>query len=152
MSFRLDVRAMVDDIRGSVPGSLDLRPHAVTVRVRTWTGARAGVGTFTDVDTRVLNAGFNPKVRELAPRDVAASGGVYVTGDYRIGPITPEYVGGGTAATTLDPATTTTAREVFFLITGPSLPDDGAWFKRVSDDSLRSFRTEVVVRRMAASP
>lgn len=152
MSFRTTLLATVERIRGVVPGALDLRPHTVTVRVRTWTGARAGIGTRVDADTPIRNFGFNPKVSEVSSRDVVASGGVYQQGDFRVGPITPEYVGGGTALTTLDPATTGTAREVLFKIEGPGFPTAGAWFKRVEDSTIRNFTHSVVLRRTAVTP
>lgn len=152
MSLRDDLLPLVDEIRGSVPGDLGLRPHTVTVRVRTWSGARPGLGTKTDVDTLIRNAGYNPKVAEVTTKDVVASGGFYQSGDFRIGPITPEYTGGGTALATQDPATTSTAREVLYKIEGPGLPSTGAWFKRVSDTTLKSFRNEIVVRRTAEAP
>ncbi len=152
MSFRTNLLKRVDQIRGQVPGKLDLRPYSVIVRVRTWTGARPGLGTKTDVDTQILNAGFNPKVEEVSSRDIIASGNVYQMGDYKISPITPDYGSGGTPGTSLDPSVTTTALEVFYKISGPRLPSSGAWFKRVSSSDLTNFHIEVVVRSTAVTP
>ena len=154
MSFRTNLLAAVERIRGAIPGALDLRQHTVTVRVRTWTGARPGlIGTSkTDVDTVLTNAGYNPKVTEVSTRDIVASGGVYQQGDYRIGPLTPSYAGGGIALATVDPATTSTAREVLYKIEGQGLPSGGAWFKRVEASMLRNFTNSIVVRRTAVTP
>lgn len=154
MSFVDDLRRMADDVRGNVPGALGLRPHTVTVRVRTWTGARAGLGTKTDVDTVITNAGgYGPRVVQVSAKDVVASGGLYEAGDYRIGPISRDYTGGGTTDAALNPATTSTAREVFFCITGPGFPSSGQWFKRVNDEGYkRHTQTMVVVRETAETP
>jgi hypothetical protein len=151
MSFRLDLRKSVEAIRGLVPGGLDLRPFRVDVVVRTWSGARAGVGTATVTSTRLMNQGQNPKFEQLKTNDVVASGGLYSAGDFRIGPLTPEYPTGGTDHGTLDPSTTTTAREVFYLVRGPGF-EDGAWFYRVNDNIKMNFRYEVVVRKTAQAP
>ncbi len=147
-TFRESLLATVESIRGSIPGQLDLRPRSVTVRVRTWSGARPGVGTFTDVDTLLLNAGYNVKVEQVATKDIVASGGKYQSGDYKIGRLTPTQY----ALDASDPATTTTAREVFYIIRGPGLPAAGLVCKRVSDDSPNNFHFNVVVRVMAVQP
>lgn len=146
MTFRTALLGTVERLRGRIPGRLDLRPRKVTVRVRTWTGARPGVGTYTDVDTVLLNAGVNVKVAQVSTKDIVASGGRYASGDLKIGPITPEYPGGGTPSGVLDPPTTTTAREIFYLLEGPGFPDEGAWCVRVQDDVLPNFHGYVVVR------
>lgn len=152
MSFRTALLARVEKIRGSVPGSLDLRTRTVTVRVTTWSGARPGVGTKTDVDTLLRNGTFNPKVVEVSSKDVVASGGKYQSGDLKIGPLTPEYAVGGTAGSTIDPLTTTSARQVRYLLEGPGFPDGGVWCNRVEDDALKNFSTFIVVRRTGQSP
>lgn len=152
MSFREKLLARVEKIRGSVPGKLDLRQNEVTVIVRTWTGARAGVGSKTDVETVITNAGYNLKVEELSSKDIVASNGVYQAGDVKIGPITPSHPLGGVLFDTTDPATTSTAREVFYRIEGPSFPTDGAYFKRVEGDDLKNFRFMVTLRRTPFQP
>jgi len=91
MSFRTRLLPVFEQLRGKIPGALDLRPYKVTVRVRTWTGARPGLGTATDVDVPLYNAGFNVKVTAISMKDVVASGGRYSAGDFRIGPFTPPY-------------------------------------------------------------
>lgn len=150
MSFRTDLLAAVNAIRGAVPRSLDLRQHVVTVRVRTWTGTRSSVGTTTDVDT-VLTTGdgvSNPKVKEVSSKDIVASGGLLTDQDVIVGPFTPEFAAGGIAGSVTEPATTTTAREVYFKITGPGMPTNGRWFKRVTDDTSKNFSQWLTLRSM----
>lgn len=153
MSFRDDLLPDLDAIRG-IPGELGLRRFTVTVRVKTTTGVRPGVvgGTTTTVDTvlKVGNGTQNPKVAEVSVRDVVASGGLYETGDYRIGPLTHEWSNGGTSLDTTNPATTSTGREVFYILEGPGFASGGVICKRVSDESLPNFHINVVVRRMGA--
>ena len=91
MSFRTRLLPVIEKLRGKIPGALDLRVYRVTVRVRTWTGARPGIGTPTDVDYVLQNAGFNVKVTMLSTKDVVASSGRYTAGDFRIGPFSPPY-------------------------------------------------------------
>ena len=154
MGFVNDIRKLADGIRGNVPGNLGLRPHTVTIRVRTWSGARGGLGTKTDVDTVISNAGnFGPRVKQVSAKDVIASGGLYESGDYTIGPISRDYVTGGVTDAALDPSTTSTAREVLFLVDGPGFPSGGAWFKRINDEGYKHHTySTVVVRRMSVTP
>jgi hypothetical protein len=152
MSLRTSLLSAVDAIRGSVPGALDLRQFAVTVRVRTWTGTRVGLGTKTDVDTTLMVGGYNPNVERISAKDVVASGGLYTAGDYRIGPLTPAYATGGTAVGAINPPTATAPQEVLYHLVGPGLPSGGQWCKRVSDETDANFRYEVVVRAMAVTP
>lgn len=153
MSFRTDLLPDLDTIRG-IPGELGLRRHSVIVRVKTSSGTRPGVvgATTTTVDTplKVGNGSQNPKVKEINVRDVVASGGLYAAGDYRIGPVTHAWAGGGVATATVDPATTSTGREVFYLIEGDGMPTGGALCKRISDETLPNFHINIVVRRIGA--
>lgn len=153
MSFVSGILSSVDSIRG-IPGELGLRPSSVTIRVRTWSGSRPGEpsSTYTDVDTSILVGGQNPKVRHLTSNDVVASGGLYTDQDYKIGPITPEFIGGGVSKSTIDPETTTTAREIFYQIVGPGEPDGGSWYQRVSDETEHSLHSYIVVRKTAVVP
>lgn len=147
-TFASDLLPDLDDIRG-IADELGLRPFTVTVRVRTWSGSRPGVGTKTDVDTVLTVAGGtqHPKVKQISAHDVVASGGLYTTADWRIGPMTPPFVGGGVTYGTIDPATTTTAREVGYKIEGGMFPSGGAWFERISDENDSALHSFVVVRK-----
>lgn len=152
MSFRTRLLPVFEQLRGKIPGALDLRPYSVTVRVRTWTGARPGIGTYTDADTVLMNAGVNPRVQVISTKDVIASGGRYAAGDFRIGPLTPAYTSGGTSLDVIDPPRATTAREVFFILSGPGFPPEGAFCKRVEANTFGNFRSELIVRRTGERP
>jgi hypothetical protein len=116
----------LDAIR-AIRGILGLNPFTVTVRVRSWTGSRPGLGAPLDVDTVLVNQGadlnlYPVKVVQLSRQDVIASGGQYQSGDLRIGPMTPSYIAtilaaGGSDDTTLDaPVQPITAREIIWIV------------------------------------
>lgn len=152
MSFVSDFLADLDSVRG-IPDELGMRLYKVTVRVRTWTTARPGPpGVKTDVDTVLTVAGgtANPHVRNLTSKDVVASGGLYSVDDYRIGPLTPSYAGGGVSYSAVDPAQATTAREVAFKIEGGQFAAGGEWFERISEENT-ALHTNVIVRKSAKS-
>jgi len=152
MSLRTSLLPALEKLRGIIPSQLGLRPHSVTVRVRTWTGPRPGVGTYTDVDTVLTNAGYNVKIKPITTQDIVASGGRYASGDFRVGPLTPEHATGGTPDSVIDPPRSATAREVFFILEGPGLPSEGAFCKRVDANPFGLFRSEIVVRRTGERP
>ena len=152
-TLRDDLLDVVDDIRG-IPGDLGLRLFTVSVIVVTWTGARPGVGSSTTTVTRV-KAGlgrFDVKVRNVSQRDAIASGGLYTDQDIEVGPITPPFVGidEGNATTELDPPTTTTAREVFYRVTGPGMAStSGDTYEKIGQRVDRSFRYMLTLRKTA---
>ncbi len=156
MPLRESLRRLADGIRGGVPGRMGLRTVAVGIVSRTWDAVLPGEGSPTVTTYRVLNDGYNPKVEEVSSRDVMASGGLYQAGDFRIGPITPFYVTGGTEPSDLDPvvppsAFNDTSREVFVVL--KTAPEEGAqliWCRRVAtDNDAANFRRILVARRTA---
>lgn len=93
MSLRDDLLPVVDQLR-QLPDDFGLRRYSVTLRRRVWSGGAPGLGTATVTDV-VLSP--RPRVRQLNSKEVAASGGTYEEGDYRIDRVTPSYTGGGYA-------------------------------------------------------
>ncbi len=125
-----DLLEALDDIR-SIGGELGLRPWSCTVRVRTWTGARVGLGDRTDVDTPIVNMASNGVaqpvyVKQLSRKEIIASGGLYTDRDWKVGPITPPYPSilrvpaGGFDDTTIDPQPTGQPTEIFWFISSPT--------------------------------
>lgn len=151
MSFRTDLLAVIDQIR-RIPGEMDLRQNEVTVIVRTWSGARVGVGTKTDVSTVLKIAGdTNPKVSELSQKDIVASGGELTSQDVKIGPFTPDFVGGGIDEDVIDPPTGASPKEVYFKVTGNGM-GSGRYFKRYQDETLKNFSRWVFLKATAWQP
>lgn len=95
--------------------ALGLRPISrVTLRVRTWDGGAPGLGVATFTDT-VIDP--TPRARQLASAEVAASGGTYEQGDYRVDRISPQFSGGGLSTAALAPALTDAQDFVVVLTT-----------------------------------
>jgi len=120
MSFRDSIRQLAHSVR-AIPGQLGMRPYTVQVVSAVWSGAERGQGTETVTTTAITEAdGQPPKVRQLNSEEIAVGG--YAEGTWEIGPITPDFPGGGTLISTLqpDPADNTL---VHIVLTGPAYPD-----------------------------
>jgi hypothetical protein len=145
------------DMCRTIGGRLGLRVYTTTVRQRIWSGERPGVGSYVDFDTALVNTGVDGvsapvMVKELSRKDVIASGGLYISGDLRIGPMTPAYqalftklAGGYTDRGTLDPGPLSTAPvQMIWIVNGPSLAPNSI-FQKVSEEAA-AMHYKVVVR------
>jgi len=153
MSLVDDLLPDLDRVRG-IPGELGLRQYAVSLAVKTWSGARAGMGTATTTFTPIRCAGGaqNPKVRQLTQKDVVASGGVYSDQDFEVGPITPAFAGGGTAISGFEPAQGSSPTEIAFKLTGPGLPTGGAYYAKIGQDVTGNLHYSFILRKTAFTP
>jgi hypothetical protein len=153
----------LDAIRG-IGGILGLRPFTVTLRVRTWSGAKIGFGAKTDTNTVLTNvtatsAGTleNIKCRFLTTREIVASGGLYRDRDIRIGRITPSFAAayglpaGGFGDSTLDPTPGATPTEIFWNVAGPGMPSNGAWCSRIAEE-VSALHYSLILRADAKAP
>jgi hypothetical protein len=148
MSFASDLLPGLDAVR-AIPGELGLRDVTVTQVVRTWTGARVGLGTATRTDTAVLVGGQNPRVERISPREVVASAGRYQAGDLRV-TVTPEFPGGGVARSVLQPAVGASPTELYWLVTGRGFPADGMLCTKVGPEEHDELRITFVIRQTSA--
>lgn len=147
MGLVQDLLPVIDEARGLLD-DYGLRPFRVWVRVRDSAGVRAGELGHVDTDTEITVAGGKaPGVREIKSQDVVSSGGTITQADFEIGPLTPDYGTGGTKAEVIDPPRRP-GREVFYVIKGPGLPDEGVLCKRTDDDTWSPFGWLVRVRRI----
>jgi len=142
-SFRDDLLPDLDEIRG-ISDELGLRVFSVFVQRNTWSGSRPGMGNVTPgpivqlVNTRPDGSTAPVLVRQVTSQDIIASGGVYSDGDYKVGPMTPPYPGGGVGDDALDPtptATPTQAVEIVWTMKGPGLPANGAIMKKINEEA-----------------
>lgn len=119
--------------------------HAVTIRLRTWSGGAPGIGTATNTDLAITP---RPKVKALSPREIASSGGTFTDGDLRIAPIPPQHVGGGFTPAQLQPAPAANQDVVVVLV------DDQQTTLAtiVVADFSKPFRYELVVRPRRETP
>jgi hypothetical protein len=110
----------------------------VAIIVGAWSGSYVGRGDKTETLVAITERGGQPpKVRFLNEEALALSGSVgdqLRQGACTVGPITPDYTGGGTALSELIPAVTT-HQTVHVMLTGPAYPN-GAKFlvKKVETD------------------
>lgn len=151
MSLKDDLLPLIDKLR-AIPGELGFRPYQVWVRKTTYSGSRVGQGTATVTLTRLLVGSQDPKVREVRRKDAVAGTSEYVEAEYEIGPLTPEFSGGGTAESVINPQKTATPTTVTFLIKGPGMPDEGLICQRVGDHVDRPLRSVVRVRSTGRKP
>lgn len=120
MSLADGLRAIVFHTR-AIPGALGLRRYAVAIVHRSWSGANTGDGVPTiNVTPLVEGSGRPPKVRfvnseERTVRDLPS-------GAVMIGPITPDFPGGGTLLSSIR-AWQNRGDEVYVRLTGPRFPD-----------------------------
>jgi len=102
IAFRNSLRKLAYNIR-SIPGKqFGWRNHTVTVETRTYLGVERGQGSKLVTSTPITEAhGQPPKVRFLSDEEVALGGENKAI--VEVGPITPDFGGGGTAFATLYP-------------------------------------------------
>ncbi len=143
MSLRDELLPLIDELKG-IAGELGFRRYQVWVRTTTSAGPRSGIGAKSSSDTRLLVGGQDPKVREMKRKDLV-SGSPYIDAEYEIGPLTPEFAGGGVAASTIDPPRVGST-EVYFLLKGPGLPTEGQLCKKLSQHFDRPLRIVLRVR------
>lgn len=144
MSLASDLKPVVYDARGLV-GEFGLRPYrAYTVR-RISAGAYPGDGgPPEETVTEITEArGQPPKIRALSGEEKAL---LNLPGTaWEIGPITPDFPGGGTAISTLQPTDLEAGEEFYYKLVGPEYPD-GALFRVVDVRSDKTFGYRVTVK------
>jgi hypothetical protein len=147
MAIRDDVLPILDEVRGYVLDDIaGFRLHSVTLRTVTWSGLRVGDGTSTTVDTPLTldGVGHKAKVAALTNHEVIAGGGKYEDGDYRVGPFTPTYPGGGRDPFFFNPPSDGIPREVRVRLVGPGID---AWCRIIDTDTDGSLRYMLTIRR-----
>jgi hypothetical protein len=147
MSIVSDSLGILDQARGLLD-DVGLRPYRVYVRTRAATGGRVGLGSTVATTTEITVDGTKrPKVRQLSAKEVVAAGGALSDQIFEIGPLTPEFSGGGTDPATLNPAIAAEPTEVAYILVGPGTPENGWICHRISDKLDSPFRYMVTVQR-----
>jgi hypothetical protein len=147
MALRDNLLPVANTLRAKAE-AFGVRRYSVTVRQRTWSGGRPGLGTMTPTD---LTLSPRPRVRAVSSREIAASGGTFTQGDLRIGPITPSNGAGvGYTAAQLAPDVSSANGDVMYVLVG----DDGTTVARLVDRPSvdRSLGWFVVVRPTRETP
>jgi hypothetical protein len=108
-----------------IPGDHGLRVYTVAIVIGSWAGSYVGHGGKTETEEPIEEEGGHPpKVTFLSEEARALS--QLATGSCEIGPITPDFTGGGTALSSLLPAVAS-QQTVHVKLTGPAYPT-GALF------------------------
>lgn len=150
MSIRDDILPLQDDARALL-AEFEVGPNRLTdvsLRITVWSGTGLGKGTKTITETPLtLDAeGHRVKVHKISSREVLASGGKYEDGDYKVGPFTPAFDGGGRTPDYLEPIPDGTPREVHVVLNGPGL--NRAVCKIIDSDTDKTFSYGLTVRRL----
>jgi hypothetical protein len=145
MSFAENMRATLARCR-AIPGELGLRPHAVEIVTRSYSGAHTGDGDAAESAVQVLNVDQNPRCRWLTDEQRALGGLVKDAVD--IGPITPgsiwsQWVDMNGSIETVDGTNTETGETLQLRITGPNHPN-GALYRITRIQRDRAMR--IVIR------
>ncbi len=130
VTLRDELQPVVDDGR-QLAADLGLRPRALIVRSRVWSGGRLGTGTATDTD---LTISPPPKMREPPARWVADAPGRYESGDVLVEKISRTY------AESTFTAPTTLGHEMLLLI-------DGREYTMVGVPEIKTFGWSLQLRR-----
>jgi hypothetical protein len=124
MTFAEDIRKTVSSAR-SIPGELGLREHTVRMRRSLWSGDYTGDGTTQDQFVEAIEGEHPPRVRWLTDGQRAL--GEHAEGSVEIGPMTPEFVGGGIDFGALIGSALDKGEQLEVLITGPRHPSGGTY-------------------------
>lgn len=147
MSLKNRMNALADKVRAipSRPG-LDERPTSVTVRTIVYEGGRVGAeGTTHTTDLPLLPI---PYVKDVDQKDITQSGGRYIAGDVKVGPITPFYGSGGYTEAQLAPVKTTNGTKIIYVLTGQLAGE----YDRVALDNERTHSWYLILRRLRSTP
>jgi len=130
MTLRDELQPVVDDGR-QLAADLGLRPRALIVRSRVWSGGKLGSGTATDTD---LTISPPPKMREPPARWIADAPGRYEAGDIIVEKISRTY------AEATFTAPTVAGHELLFLV-------DGREYATVGAPTIKTFGWSLQLRR-----
>lgn len=126
-AFRNSIRKIAHRVR-AIPGEMGWRPYTVQVEYAVYSGAKWGEGSKLVTTTSVTEYGGQPpKVRWLSDQEIAiASGNGSQNATVQVGPITPNFPGGGTSIDVLRPPLSANTR-LYYIITGPEHPNGGRY-------------------------
>lgn len=145
MGFRDSLNRIADKARAlSGPGAVDIRVNQLTIRTRTWSGARLGLGSSTDVDL-VLPARY--PIRLITSQEIVAAPGLYEVGDVLVDHITPyDNVSVGYTPAQLKPVVTANNVEIIYVITGSHAGN----YRCLELRAYRATTSQLMLRRRAS--
>lgn len=142
------MRKLAYELRAMAGRDFEIRPYTVSVVTKVWSGSQPGEGSATTTTTAITeDDGQPPKVRVLNDEQIALGG--LPRGAVKVGPITPDFPGGGTAFDTLSPASLDAGDSFYYVLTGPDYPS-GARFVLKEAQADRTFGYFVTLVPMSA--
>jgi len=136
---RLDRYRRIANRARAIPGQHGLREHMAAVVVASTAGTYTGDGLRSETVTPLLEAGGQPpKIRWVSDEQLVVAG--LNPGTVEIGPVTPRFAGGGTAAEILTGEALATGKLLLIRITGPQHPDGADYrIRKISLDRALHF-------------
>ena len=148
MGFKNDIRKLAYELRAMAGRDFEIRPYTVSVVTKAWSGDQPGEGTAVTTTTAITEAdGQPPKVRVLNDEQLAL--GNLPRGAIKVGPITPDFPGGGKSFDTLSPAGLAAGDSFYYVLTGPDYPS-GARFVLKETQADKTFGYKVTLVPMSA--
>ena len=152
MTFQASLRAIANSVR-SIPGTMGVRPYRAFVVSRAWSGDEPGDGDPSTAETTTSEEiteanGQPPRIRSLNSEEIAVGG--YDMGTWEIGPVTPDFPGGGTLITDVQRSGTGKSTLLHIRLVGPEFPN-GANFRLKDVTSDRGYHYKFLVERSADS-
>ena len=155
--------ALVDDLRplfdleGTLSAEFGLRPYTVTIRTETWSGARVGAGTLSTSDVVLSpvplvqqNSGANSR-SWYGGGFIQGANGELILAEYRVGPITKPYTGGGYTISQLAPPVTGAKVRTLVMLSGDGFLSAGEPFEILHVDAQDPFAWMLYLRRRPVS-
>lgn len=126
----------------AIAGKFGARTHTVSILVEHYTGQHTGEEHVGNVETPITEAnGQPPRVEQMSEEEITV--GNFLPGSLRVGPITPEFSGGGTSDELLFGALPKGSTR-YVVITGPLAPN-GAKYTIKGDRRDRALRRILIV-------
>lgn len=137
-----DIRRAAADAGRAAADAVGARPTAVTLVVETYSGPVDAPGS-TLVSTVSTRFAPNPKVTTAGSPDGyfgggtgSLSNGILIAGQYRVGPITLAYPGGGYTQEQVCPPGGSTKR-IYYVLDGDEFSAGGEKFRLIDPDATR---------------
>lgn len=127
---------------------MGLRPISIAIVTSSWDGSATGRGTQSRELLQILeSSGQNPKVREVGTEELALNN--IGKGALTVGPITPDFPGGGTALDNLKPQVDR-GETVHVLVQGPGYGADGTLYLIKTLNADRALHWTMVIQPVQA--
>ncbi len=150
MDFKTAFTPTLDAIRSKIPTSFGIRSATLTVRTTLMSGSMIDNPSVASTDTIIRSStGDRYKIRVLSTKDIVASGGLYQSGDFRMGPITPPFPGSGFTKDDLIPPSVA-GQDVLYGITDQT--GQTQWCQMVSNDTAHDLHWYIILRATGSVP